>query len=768
MRIYALALVAGMVALQTLPGLPAPLLLYVGTPLALGLVVCRRTRWAGLVAIGFFWAMWRADLVLDTRLESGMAGRVADVHGRILSAPRDFDIGTRFDIDGFARDLRGRPLRPQRIQITWYSAEPVPVPGAYCELKVRLSPPRGLRNPAGFDYEKWLFRRHIDALGTVVAHPSNTCEAQAATPLSRLREAVREHAAEQYANQPGGGIINALAIGDRTGLNDTQWSVLRDSGTAHLFAISGLHISLVAALAFAAVRWLISLVGPVARRTPAQHPAAFVAMLAATLYAALAGFPVSAQRALVMLAIVMLCVVIRRRAFGVDNYILALLLVAMADPAVLIGTGYWLSFGAVGFLLLIDSTQRGATRLSRLWRVHVMLAFAMVPVVGTFFGNVPLVAPLANIVAVPVVSFIVVPCILSGVVALPVSATAADWLWQFALGVWSVLWSFLTALIAWFPAAELPGIPHPAAVGVALLGVLSALIPLARGARLLGAVLVAVLLIDRSDRLDTGELRLVVLDVGQGLSAVVETATHVLVYDAGPARGRFSAGADVVAPVLRRRGHRQIDHLIISHGDADHAAGWPGLAAATAVTRTTISPGHDIESAAVRCGANTTWVWDRVEFTILHPRPGSSGSENDRSCVLHIAAPGGSVLLPGDIEHRSETALVHELGGALHADIVIAPHHGSRTSSTDAFIDAVAPRYVVFPAGFRNRFGFPHAEVIERYEARGVVTLTTGRDGAITFFVAKSVGRPERHRFAVQRYWHAPASDRADRIPGDD
>jgi competence protein ComEC len=485
-----------------------------------------------------------------------------------------------------------------------------------------------------------------------------------------------------------------------------------------------------------------------------QRPAAIVALAAAFAYAALAGFPISTQRALVMLAAAMICQFWRRPSISFDAYVLALVTVAVFDPTALLTAGFWLSFCAVGWLLFIHSTQPPAKTLPRLLQLHVYLALGLTPLLGALHQSVPLGSPLANLVAVPVVTLVVVPLVIAGIAVLPFDTVIAGALWRGSAWVWELLWSYLSWLAQVVGSFSLPVAPGIYAIGLALIGVMTFFVPLIRMRWLLGSLLIAALALEQRSAPAAGQIRLTVVDVGQGLAVVVETAAKVLVYDTGAAFGRFSAGADILAPVLRSRGIAAVDRLILSHGDADHAGGWPGLAASLPVKEVWVSPGHTLTVPTTPCRAGRQWQWDGVKFTILYPLDSGPGSRNDRSCVLKVSAQGGSVLLPGDIEARAEARLIRNGSAELAADILLAPHHGSATSSTVPFVTAVDPAYVVFAAGYKNRFSFPRPQIVKAYLTRGVVPLTTGLEGAIEFNISDRVEAPRGFRRSHLRYWH--------------
>jgi len=765
MRYYAFALVAGIAAFQFVPALP-PRSFYLALPPLL-VLLCRSgpVRLGALCAIGFLWAMWRADMFLALRLSPQHSGQLVRLTGTVTGPPVDFGAGFRFDVDASKTyDLRGQALALPRLRLTWYAHGPYPQAGARCALIVRLKPPGGVQNDGGFDREKWLFRERIAATGTVVPHRSNRCRPDSGIgSLNLLRGSVAARITDALAALPHGGVIAALAVADRSAVDDAEWATLRATGTAHLLAISGLHIALVAGGTFVPAHWTIGLLAPVNRRWPVQRPAALAAFGAAVTYAALAGFPVSTQRAVVMVAVVLLMLSLRRRAFSTDALGMAMATVAVLDPFTLLGSGFWLSFGAVAWLVLLNLSHAPAAMPARLLRMHVCLAVGLAPLLGVLYQSLPLGSPLANLVAVPVVTLTIVPLVLSGVLVLPISTAWADVLWRFALEIWTLLWTYLSWLADALPPLALPTAPTPLATALALAGVCVVFVPVLRWRWLLGAVLLAALGVGQRQELPAGHLRVTVLDVGQGLAVVAETAKRVLVYDTGPGSGDYSAGTAIVAPFLRARGIHAIDTLILSHADNDHAGGWPGLAAAVPVATLMLSPGHDTPAPAARCRAGARWTWDDVAFEILYPLPTTRGTGNDLSCVVKISTAAGSVLLPGDIERRGENALIAHAARQVRADVLIAPHHGSETSSSARFIDAVAPRYVIFAAGASNRFGFPRPAVVRAYERAGAGGYVTGEEGAIELLISDTIETPRSFRRTHPRYWRYQPETRSQR-----
>ena len=756
MRYQIFAVVCGIGLFQLVPRMPDPLLYLSVIPIAWGLTRSPGLRLGGLIALGFLWAMWCAELILAARLPPTREGQVLSIVGTVTSRPVDIGVGEKFEFQvQHAADARGVEVRLAGLKLAWYDRPGAIAARSRCSLKVRLKLPYGTRNPGSFDREKWMFTERIAATGYVVAHRSNHCERAAGNwTLNRLREEIAGQIPASLPDPSRHGVIAALAVADRDALSEMQWRKLRATGTSHLLAISGLHISLIGGVAFVLAHWGLGLLAPVNRCWPVQRPAAFVAFGAALGYAALAGFPVSTQRALVMLTVAMLCQFLRRRSFSVDALVVALAAISIVDPPALLTASFWLSFSAVAWLVFLSTIKPSTHVLQRLLQFHLYLALGLTPLLGALHQSVPTASPLANLVAVPVVTIAIVPLVIAGIVVIPFDPSIATVLWRAAAWIWEGLWVYISTLAGWLGPSDLPIAPKAWAIGIALVGVAIFIVPLLRARWLLGTLFVAALAIEQREAPSLGQLRLTVVDVGQGLAVVAETAHTVLVYDTGPAFGKFSAGADIIAPLLRARGITEIDRLILSHGDAANAAGWPGLATALTVREVWVNPAHAVSVATTICDAGQEWTWDGVKFEILSPVAMAASSSNDLSCVLKITAPGGSVLLPGDIEGRSEARLVAHALAKLPADILIAPHHGSATSSSGPLISAVDPGFVVFAAGFNNRFDFPRQEIVDRYRRSGAVMLTSGIEGAIEFNITDRIEAPQLYRRSHLRYWH--------------
>jgi competence protein ComEC len=693
-------------------------------------------------------------------LPAELEGRPVIVEGEIIGLPEVDADSTRFRIDvtGIRLGTQNWPS-PGIVRLDWRNAPPDAVrSGERWRFPARLKRPHGFANPGSFDYELWLLQQRIRATGYVLADAGPRRLAAAGPSMGSLRAALGHRLDEVIGDHPLHGVVEALAIGDRSDISPAHWKVFFQTNTGHLIAISGLHIGLVAAAGFFLARRLWSLSASLVRRVAAPRVAAVASVLAAGGYCLLAGFEVPAQRTLIMIAVVAMSLCRARRVSAGDTLVTALLVVLLFDPLSVTAVGFWLSFVAVAILMYAMGEARARReRWRRVGAVHVVMAVGLTPLLALFFGQQPLVGPLANLVAVPWVSFIVVPLTLVGTFLCgPLLGWLGDPCLRGALLALDALWWFLAPMAGW-TWASLP-VPHPSplVLGCAAFGVLIMLMPRGLPGRAAGLVWLAPLFLHVPPSPAMNDFEVSVLDVGQGLAAVVRTQSHTLVFDAGPAFGeRFDTGALVVLPFLRHHGIRRIDRLVISHGDNDHIGGAPALLAGTAVADVLSSVPERIAHRRVAgCRRGQQWSWDGVAFEMLGPPPGFGGSDNDGSCVLRVSslASGGSVLLTGDIEAVGEAQLLRE-AGRLPSDVVVAPHHGSRSSSSPAFVRAVRADYVIFPVGYRNRWRFPDASIVDRWQRAGARMLRTDRDGAVTCRFGVQVTHCQGYRDLNRRYW---------------
>jgi competence protein ComEC len=724
-----------------------------------------------LASVAFGLTSLRAQHRLDGQLAASLEGRDLLLTGVVDEMPQVSSEGVRFVLETQAAfDSQSSVTVPARVSLVWLhgladdgsvaALRPDLRAGQRWQVPVRLRRPHGAMNPHGFDGELWLFEQRIGATGTVrntVAGPrAALLEDSHRRPIERARQALRDAAVLRVADARLGGVLAALTVGDQAAITRGDWDLFRDSGVAHLMSISGLHITMFAWLGGALVAWGWRRSARACLWLPAPQAGRWGGLAVATAYALLAGFGVPAQRTLMMLAAVVLL-----RSAGVRwPWPLVLLGVAVlvvgVDPWALLQAGFWLSFAAVGLLMASEPLQPAAAgnwlRLRAALRSQAVATLGLAPLSLAFFQQLSLVGLVANLIAIPWITLVVTPLALLGL--------AWAGFWHAAAAALNPLITLLQGLTAW-PAVvwHVPAAPAWA-VACGLLAAVIGLMPWPWRLRLLALPLVAPLLWPAVARPLDGRFELVVLDVGQGTAVLVRTRSKLLVYDSGPAYARDAdAGQRIVVPLLRARGETAIDRLVLSHRDIDHVGGAESLQRALPVHswHTSLAPAHPLRHVARDhrpCEAGVAWQWDGVQFEFLHPTAEELSREsrpNAVSCVLRVVdAVGRSVLLSGDIEAAQEAALVARLGGRLGSDLLLVPHHGSRTSSTDAFLDAVRPRIAMVQAGYRSRFGHPAPEVLARYHARGIMLVRSDRCGAWTW----SDGAFECARDARRHYWH--------------
>ena len=763
--ILAAAFVVGTALLESERSLPDPMWC-AWLPAAAWLAIMR-VRASPLPAAfaGYAWAACAAHLQMGASLPHEIDGRDVEITGTVRGLPDVDSRRARFDLDVHADSLARVPAG--RVRLSWFRARTVPAPGSVWRMTVRLRRPLGWRNPGGSDYEGWLFANRIVATGYV----RSARRIGSAPPLSLARvDAVRAGLAgwirSALADRDSEGLVRALAIGDRRGISERRWQTLRETGIAHLMAISGLHVGMAAGTAYWASLRAWTLVPRAALLLAAPQVAALAAMAAATGYALLAGLALPTQRALLMLAVVFASRLSRRCILPSDALALALLLVVVIDPHSVRAPGFWLSFVAVAAILLAIATRPTAHsrtvtgRLRTLARVQIAVTVGLAPVTLAVFAEQSLVSPLVNAVMIPLVGTLVVPVILVGLLAgVFVPDAGAAMLGACAL-VLDVLWPTIEWIGRHAPMLRAPGAIGGWQIAAAAVGVLIVLAPRGATGRWLGFAWMLPMLAVGPAPIGTGAYRMTVLDVGHGLSVVVETAGHVLVYDTGPPIGsRLDAAALAVLPYLAWRGHEGVDRVVLSHGDSDHVGGFRRLVESIAVGAVMANGAVASRRPDLPCAAGRRWDWDGVSFEVLHPLAGAARFDNDDSCVIRIAGPGGSALLTGDIERAAEKALVSREGKRLSTDVLVAAHHGSNTSSTPVFLDAVAPSIALSSAARGGRVPFPHPRVVSRYADAGIAMYSTSHCGAITVeFSANRAHRPRISRFEREinrRYWHA-------------
>ena len=776
MLVLAVAFAVGVALLEHEPALPDPMWC-AALPVAAGLALARVRAGPLLAAVaGYSWAAFVAHMQMGAALPAGLEGRDLEIAGTVQGLPVADPRRVRFDFDVEAG--AGAPLPAGgRIRLSWYRARMTPAPGSVWRLTVRLRRPRGWRNPGGSDYEGWLFANRIVATGYVrSARRIGSAPALSMARVHAVRAGLARSIRSVLAGYGSEGLIRALAIGDRSGVSERRWRTLRVTGIAHLMAISGLHIGMAAGAAYWATLRAWTLLPRAALLVAAPQVAGGAAMLAAFGYALLAGLSLPTQRALLMLAVLVASRLSRRCIPPSHGLALALAAVLIADPHAVRAPGFWLSFVAVAVIVMAIATRpitgrrpvsgqpsaanpRTFTgRLRTLAIVQVAVTVGLAPVTLSVFAEQSLVSPFVNALAIPLVGAVVVPVILAGLLVGVLLPPVGAWMLAAAAWLLDTLWPAVEWVGDHAVMLRAPGHLGWWQIAAAAVGVLIVLAPRGLTLRWLGLAWMLPMLAIRPPPIAPGAYRMTVLDVGHGLSVVVETARRVLVYDTGPPVGtRLDAVALAVLPYLAWRGHAGVDRVVLSHGDSDHVGGYRRLAESVEIASTLANGPVAPYRPDSACTAGRRWDWDGVSFEVLHPPDGHSGFDNDHSCVVRVEGSGGSALLTGDVEAGGERTLVARWGEGLATDVLVVPHHGSATSSTRGFIGAVSPSIALISTAEGGRFRLPHPEVLSRYADAGVAAYSTSRCGAITIEFAVD-GEPRIVRLEREhdrRYWQA-------------
>jgi competence protein ComEC len=734
-----MALAVGLLAPMFLPALPPVGLMLVLPVVGLMLLPFRSYPLAFLL-FGFTWACVSAQWALNDRLPAHLDGETRWLEGRVVGLPQNADGVVRFEL----ADAHSRHEKlPSLLRLAWYAGPPVNS-GERWRLAVKLKRPVGLLNPDAFDHEAWLLAQRIGATGTI-KDGQRLSEARWA-----WRDSIRQRLLAVDA-QGRAGALAALVLGDGSGLSREDWQILQDTGTVHLLVISGQHIGLLAAVMYLLVAGLARF-GLWPLRWPWLPWACGLAFAAALGYALLAGFDVPVQRACVMVGLVLLWRLRFRHLGAWWPLLLAFNGVLLLEPLASLRPGLWLSFAAVAVLIFTFGGRLGAWRWWQTWtRAQWLIAIGLCPVLLALNLPISLSGPLANLLAVPWISLVVLPPALLGTVLLPVPYVGEGLLWL-AGGLIDWLFRALALIAGQWPAWIAPSLPF----WVWILGSLGAvLLLLPRGVPLrpLGWPLLLILLVPPRERLDEGLADVWQLDVGQGLAILVRTRHHTLLYDAGPRFGDFDLGERVVLPALRKLSVDNLDVMLLSHADADHAGGALAIARGMKVVRVLSGdpPGLPAELSAEACESGEQWQWDGVRFQLW--MWADARDSNQRSCVLQIEANGERLLLTGDIDVHAERVLL-DSPLAVPTQWLQSPHHGSRSSSSMALLNALKPEAVLISRGHGNAFGHPHLTVLARYRKQGLRIYDSAEQGAIHLqlgrFQAPWTMRQQR------RFWRDP------------
>ncbi|MDO3387152.1 DNA internalization-related competence protein ComEC/Rec2 [Gilvimarinus sp. SDUM040013] len=753
---FALTFIGSLLVVAFAPALPPSSLLFVSVFTLLTLSFCwpqARPYLLGL-CLGWVLAVWHGTSLVENQLAQSKVGQDLNITGKLATTAQRQGRRWRFD---FAPESPGLP---SLVQVSWYEA-PAWVAdiqkGDQLHLVLRLKRLRSFVNPVGFDYKLWQLRRGVGAVGYVRSGKKGA----SAIPH---RATIKDRLSVWLNRAPihNRDVLRALLLGDRSEISEQRWVLFRQTGTNHLMAISGLHIGLAAAMGYV-IGLCIGRVASLWLPWPAVFWGFVGGGIMAAGYAALAGFALPTQRALAML---LLFYFWRWRGTPIPALqilVAALVIVGALDPLAVVDAGLWLSFVAVFALVLIFSGQSFVKANRWLPWVGSQLAVfvaLLVPLL-IFFGEFSWVAPLANILAIALVSFWVVPALFVSALCFELWPGLSELLLQGADWGLQLLWWWLATLV---DTASRFGLPATAQIKLAegalpALAMACLLLLLPRAFNLRPLAMMLLLVVISVPKVREPLFAMTVLDVGQGLAVVVRSQDKTLVYDTGPWFGEsFNAGADIIAPFLQAKGAANVDVLVVSHAHRDHAGGAAGLIERMPVASLLVGESLPYLSAqdegrARSCHQQTPLRLGEVELTFV-ALPGQGRADltgNNASCVVLVRWRSKQILLPGDIENPLEAALARELGSI---DWIVAPHHGSRSSSTAVLLDKLQPAHVIFSTGFNNRHNHPHPDVVARYEQNGAQSYNTATDGAVQIIGNKHgelVAQRWRHR--DRRYW---------------
>lgn len=750
-------LALGLLALTCLPALPP----WWWPALVAAALLAASWRWHRLLPMALFcaglgWSVFYANRALESRLPPAWEGQTLEVIGRVVDLPEaTSDGGLRFRLQAECEPTLEEGCGWARLRWQLTAREGLVLrPGERWVFSARLKRPHGFASPGAFDYEGWLLQEGVGATGYVL---EGRRLAPAGFSIDAYRLAIRERFQRSFGSQPEAGVLLALLTGDRALVPDAAWERYAATGVTHLMAISGPHITLIAVIVAFLVRLLLARIPGLALRLPLQSLSLLAGFAAALAYSLLAGFSLPTQRTLIMLGVVVWALWRRRELSAFAVLLRALVLVLLVQPLAVHAAGFWLSFMAVALLMLLAWPRHGEPFWREFGRSQLIVTFGLLPLTLAVFARLSLVSPLANVLAIPLITFVVVPLGWLGLLLGLVWPAAGQGCWQAGIWVLQGLDGVLGQMASWSWSSFYWTLPP---WGLLWLGLAMACLLLPRG--LPGRYLLPFFLLPLCwgrEPLPEGAWRFALLDVGQGLATVVQTRNHVLVYDTGPRLGPSAdSGGRVLLPYLRWAGVGRIDTLLLSHNDADHTGGAASLLAGLPAKLVLgaapegLPPGLNHRA----CLAGQGWTWDGVRFEMLYPRFGlESLPDNERSCVLRISGAGHSLLLPGDLERLGEAALEEGDAGALKADLLVLAHHGSATSSGASFLGAVQAREALVSAGYRNRFHHPSPQVLERLQSLATPVRSTVISGSLIydFRPAAASMPPVEWRSSAGHYW---------------
>jgi len=706
----------------------------------------------GFLLLGFAWMGVISIQILNTQIKEIYLNKPILVTGEIIGLPEKSKYKTKFF-------FKAKSPFSGQLKLSWYINKETFAPdlqaGDTWQLLLKMKHNNSYQNLSGFDYEKWLFYKHIDATGYVRTSLSNQhIDIDQSLSIDRIRQSIRQRLSPILSQQAFGGVLNALIIGDRSFIKNKHWALFKATNTTHLSVISGLHIGLISGFVFLLVQFLWRRSLRLCLKVPAQIMGAYFGLLSAFSYALIAGFSIPTGRAFIMASVVFLSIIFKRHHNIWQLYGLALLLVLINNPLSIFSVGFWLSFYIVAVIIYGTKQHQQKSWLYRLIYIQLLISISSLPLTIWFFSTGSIVSPIANLIAIPVFSFVTTPLALIGAL---LAFSGLDYLSTFVFSVANQALIYLSIFLEQLQKFEFNKWHYsqtsPIDLTLFVLGLFVAISPKGLKLRWLSIPILSLILFIPNQKMDNNAVLITTLDVGQGLSHVVQTKNHTLVFDAGAKyRSGFNLGDSVITPFLRAKHIRSLDKIIISHGDNDHIGGFNNILENFEIGEILTSAPEKIKTKTTLCQTGQNWEWDGVSFEILNPNKNNNFKGNNASCVLKISTEKYSVLLTGDIEREAEYYLVKNFQEKLKSNILISPHHGSKTSSTQAFLTAVLPELVIISSGFQNRFRHPSQTIVQRYQDNNIKVLQTQCSGQIDVLLNEAITITE-HRQAFKRYY---------------
>jgi competence protein ComEC len=749
---------------QFLPNLIAPIYWITIIFGCAGLYYCWRSPILKILIgalCGLLWLSIYAGAILKHELPKELENQKIVITGYIASIPEVTPIFTKF---AFKLDSLAGKKENFKIELFKYAQakdcgyDNQISAGDHWQFLVKLKRPHGTLNPGSFDFEKHLFANKLRATGYIIAGNDFNKLLDSHwyySPILRLRQNIGNVIAKALNGNAFAGILIAITNGSQSNISNQQWQVFRITGTEHLIAIAGLHIGFFAGFIYFFANLIWRKFPKLMLIKPAQDIAAITALISALVYSVIAGFALPTERSSLMLAISLLAMLSRQYVKPFTIILFTLTLILLINPLMPLTMGFWLSFTAVTSLIYSLNSARN-NKLIHLFKMQLTLTCSLMPLGLLYFHQFSIISIIANILAIPIFGFLILPLTITGVFCNLIWHKLTIILLNIAAFALQLLWHILTPLsnmqtMIWQHSIVNLWLLIPTFIGIILL-----LTPFGTSSRLLGTLWLLPLCFYHPTKPLPNQVLFTTLDVGQGLATVIRTKNHTAVFDTGPKFSDNDAGAEIVVPFLEANGIRKIDTLIVSHADSDHSGGAKSILQMIPTEKLlTTAPELFSEFKPEECANSQKWQWDGINFQFLNPMKESTYlSKNNRSCVLLVRTGNNTILLPADIEAPAEELLVQNYPQLLHSTILIAPHHGSKTSSSDEFVNATHPQYVIFPTGYLNRFHFPSPNVVEKYNAIHSAELNTAYSGAITFKLDQNgVADVSEYRKKLHRYW---------------